>query len=152
MNPPPPPSEVSAAIALADEFDKQRHCGWNSSQNLCEYHNQPEYDATDIPEFRSLGDQCRGTLRELALLHTLRPCRTCESDTLYKSNYQVSCCACFGDPEQCENRKEDIENGEDPDERGCCDCAENANLPDAITRWNLHYGDSGTRGRVQVIG
>lgn len=145
-------SALADAMTLADEFDKQRHCGWNSGQRLCEYHEQKEYRATEIAEFRSLGDQCYGTLRELALLHTLRPCKDCGSDTLYKSNWQVSCCSCFGDSELCENRKEDIENGEDPDDRCCCNCAENANLPDAITRWNLHYGDDGPRGRVQVLG
>ena len=139
---PPTNESVAEAAKLADEFDQQRHCGWNSSQNLCEYHDQPEYQATDIPEFASLGAQCHGTLRELALLHTLRPCRECGGDTIYKSNYQISCCSCFGDHEDCE----DCQDG------GCQSFAENANLPDAITRWNLIYGDDGQRGRVQVLG
>lgn len=152
MKPLPTPDMIASAIALANEFDTERNCGWNSGKSLCEYHDQPEYAATDFPEFQSLGPQCHGTLRELALLHTLRPCKDCGSDTLYASNYQIACCSCFGDPDACENREEDIENGDDPEERCCCNCAENMNLPDAITRWNLFHGDDGPRGRVQVVG
>jgi hypothetical protein len=133
---------ITEAMALADEFDKQRDCWWNSCHSLCEYHEQPEFTARDIPEFASLGGDCYGTLRELALLHTLRPCKDCGGDILYKSNYQISCCSCFGEHEDCE----DCQDG------GCRNFAENMNLPDAITRWNLHHGDDGPRGRVQVVG
>ena len=31
-------------------------------------------------------------------------------------------------------------------------CAHHMNLPDAITRWNIIYGDAGPVGRVQVLG
>lgn len=139
---PPSGSSVSEAMQLADLFDRQRHCWWNSSQNLCEYRDQPEYRATEIPEFASLGDQCWGTLRELALLHTLRPCKHCGGDTLYKSAYQIGCCSCLGDQDDCK----ECQSG------GCRSFAENMNLPDAITKWNLHYGDDGARGRVVVLG
>lgn len=136
----PSDDDLKAAMDLADEFDRQRHCGWNNGQNLCEYREQPVYQATDIKQISSLGWQCWGTPRELALLHTLRPCKHCGGDTLFKSNYQIGCCSCLGD--DCE----------DCQEGGCQNLAENANLPDAITRWNLHYGDEGPRGRVEVVG
>lgn len=35
---------------------------------------------------------------------------------------------------------------------GCGNCAENMNLEDAITKWNLNYGDDGPRGMVAVLG
>jgi hypothetical protein len=133
---------ICLALALADEFDQARRCDWNSRKKLCEYHDQPNFRATEIPEFASLGYQCWGTLRELALLHTLRPCKECGNDTLYKHGYGIGCCSCLGDQDDCE----DCNNG------GCTCYAENGNLPDAITRWNLCYGDSGERGRVQVVG
>jgi hypothetical protein len=132
---------IESAKSLAQEFDRHRHCGWNSSNVPSDY-NSPDFDASNIPEFASLGNQCSGTIQELALLHTLRPCKACGGDILYKSNYQISCCSCFGDQDDCEDCKQG----------GCRSFAENMNLTDAITRWNLHFGDTGERGRVQVIG
>jgi hypothetical protein len=130
-----------AAEALAVEFDKHRHCGWNNS------HIESDYDgevlqASKVPQYASLGSQCWGTLQELALLHTLRPCKECGSEFLYKSAFQIACCSCLGDRDDCEDCKAG----------GCGNCAENMNLQDAITKWNLHYGDDGARGRVEVIG
>lgn len=134
--------DVSEAKELADAFDRRRDCGWNSFQRLCEDRNQTEYKATDIPDFKSLGYGCYSTIRELSMLHTLRPCRECGGEMLYKSNYQISCCSCFGSHEDCE----DCQAG------GCQSFVENANLPDAITAWNMIYGDAGERGRVKVLG
>jgi len=140
------PKITSRALVRAEvvalEFDKQRDCGWNSSNNMCRYDDAPEYCAADVKPYASLGDQCHGTLHELALLHTLRPCKDCGSDHLYFGYYKVACCSCLGDRDECE----DCQDG------GCGNCAENMNLPDAITRWNLHHGDNGTRGRVTCIG
>lgn len=132
---------IESAESLAQEFDRQRHCGWNNSNVPSDY-NSPDFAASIIPAYASLGNQCWGTVQELALLHTLRPCKTCGGDTLYKSGYQIACCSCLGDQDDCE----DCKHG------GCHSFAENMNLPDAITKWNLHFGDAGERGRVQVIG
>lgn len=143
MQPPPLPSpeEIHEALALADRFDQARHCGWNNSENLCEY-GVPEFTADMFPEFRSLGSQCYGSLRELALMATLRPCKECGGDTLFKSSYQIGCCSCLGSQDDCR----DCQDG------GCRAFIENANLPDAITAWNNIHGDDGPRGRVEVIG
>lgn len=140
---PPTTEELTEAAATAAEFDTQRSCWWNSCNHMCRYDDAPEFQANEVPAYASLGSMCWGTLLELALLHTLRPCKDCGGVVLYKSGYQIACCSCFGDSDrQCE----DCENG------GCKNCAENMNLPDAITRWNLWYGDTGAAGRVEVIG
>lgn len=132
---------TDSLTALAAEFDRQRDCRWNFT-NLPRDYNSEEFFATDVPKFASLGDQCWGTILELALLHTLRPCKVCGGAFLYKSGYKIACCSCFGDHEGCKECRDG----------GCGNCAENMNLPDAITRWNLNYGDAGARGRVVVIG
>lgn len=87
---------------LADEFDRQRNCGWNNS-NIPSDYDAPDFQASKVPEFYSLGSQCFGTLQELAPLHTLRPCRNCGGDFLYKSNFQIACCSCFGDRDECDD-------------------------------------------------
>lgn len=134
--------QLADAILLADAFDTARHCGWNSSQRLARCTGSPVFSADEVPPFDSLGDQCHGTLLELALLHTLRPCKKCGGDVLYKHGYGIGCCSCLGDHDDCE----DCQDG------GCRCYAENANLPDAITRWNLEYGNDGPRGKVTVLG
>ena len=151
-------AKVEKAEAQAQEFDRQRNCSWNYDHLRLD-RNAPDFSALKVPRYASLGGQCWGTLEELALLHTLRPCKDCGSTILYKSNFQIACCSCFGEDE-CENRDvdeadaaEDAANGvtETPEE-GCHNCAENMNLRDAITRWNILYGDNGERGRVEVVG
>lgn len=144
------PEDLAAVMAFAAEFDRRRSCWWNSMNHACRYDDVPEFHAGQIPEFASLGGQCYGTLLELAMCHTLRPCKACGSDHLYKSNYQIACCSCFGDVESCEERKDDEEDGEEGER--CCCSAENMNLPDAITLWNLQYADDGPVGRVVVCG
>lgn len=134
--------KIKAAQARAAEFDRRRHCGWNNRERLCEY-GEPEFCATDFLEFASLGPHCYGTILELALLWTLRPCKQCGGDTLYKSSYQIGCCSCLGDQDDCTDCQF---------EGKCRSFAENANLPDAITKWNLQYGDGGEPGRVLVCG
>lgn len=141
----PPSKEVSPAAvqhveAIAQEFDRQRSCWWNFC-HLKSDCDAPDLGAREVSEYASLGGQCWGTLQELALLHTLRPCKDCGGDFLYKSGFQIGCCSCLGEWDDC-----------DECEESCGNCAENMNLPDAITRWNLCYGDKGERGRVQVIG
>ena len=140
------PADLERVEALAQEFDRQRHCGWNCDNVRSDY-DAPDFEASDVPPYASLGAQCTATLQELALLHTLRRCKDCGSEFLYKSAYQIACCSCFGEDE-CREREEEKAEGME----GCHNCATNMNLPDAITRWNLHHGDQGERGRVQVIG
>lgn len=144
----PTPEAIEEALDFARRFDAARHCGWNSSNHACQY-GEPEYKAHTIPAFASLGANCTATLRELALLQTLRPCRDCGSTTLYAHNYAVSCCDCFGDEDDCSNVREAREAGEE--DTGCHNAATNANLPDAITRWNLNYATTGPSGQCQII-
>jgi len=126
---------------LACEFDAHRNCGWNFLR-FSSAGDDAVISAADVPAYASLGAGCWGTLQEIALLHTLRPCKTCGGEYLHKSNYQIGCCDCLGGRDECE----ECTDG------GCCNLAENMNLPDAITRWNLLYGDDGPKGRVQVLG
>lgn len=136
----PFPKTITEAMAIAAEFDRERHCRWNFShvpRNPLPP-DDVDYCATDFPETASLGDACWGDLMELALLTTLRPCK-CGSDHLYKSNHQIACCECFGE-DGCR------------EETDCHQCAENMNLRDAITLWNLRFAADGPPGKVQVIG
>ena len=142
---------IAEAQKLAALFDKQRHCGWNSMQDFSEYYGEDTFTARNLPAFASLGSQCHGTIIELALLQTLRPCKHCGADTIFKGGYMLSCCSCLGDG--CEDCAEASKSEEGEDCGGGCDSyAENANLQDAITKWNIQYGDDGTTGRVQVVG
>lgn len=139
----PDAAELAEAARTAAEFDRQRSCWWNHSNHMCRYDDRPIFRATEVPAYASLGAMCWADLHELSLLHTLRPCKDCGATVLHKGAYQIACCSCFGATDaKCE----------DCQDSGCKNCAENMNLPDAITRWNLHYGDSGAVGRVEVIG
>lgn len=145
----PFPTTIAEAMAIAAEFDKQRSCWWNDG-NVPRDYLQLDYRATDFPETASLGDCCWGDLMELALLTTLRPCR-CGNTRLYKSGYQIACCQCFGDGDvECDDCRKERKEGDGPADCGAC--AENMNLRDAITLWNLRYSADGPAGQVEVVG
>lgn len=136
--------KIRRCIRLAAEFDRRRDCHWNFHGLEAGNRYDPDvYAATDLPQFKALGSMCYGSVLDLALLSTLRPCRKCGGDTLYKSGFQISCCSCFGQ-EGCP----ECEDGQ----ATCNAYAENMNLPDAITRWNLLNAKATRRGLVQVIG
>lgn len=153
--PTPHPDQIREAIATAEEFDRRRDCGWNSLHRD-RLSTDPEeayvYTASMIPEFASLGSQCHATIIELALLSTLRPCAHCGNDIIFKGYYQLACCSCLGDGcDDCAEAHQD-EHGEDCG-GGCDAIAENMNLPDAITKWNLTIAKKDApRGLVTVCG
>lgn len=153
--PPALPSqrEIDEAIALAEKFDLHRDCGWNSLFQICsKSHEGDTFTAYQIPAFASLGGQCHGTLLELALLHTLRPCAHCGNDIIFKGGWMLSCCSCLGDGcDDCAEAHQD-EDGQDCG-GGCDNIAENMNLPDAITKWNLTIAkQDAPKGLVKVCG